>query len=148
MRRYSNPPGTPVGLGELLEVATHRNTIETQELPTGQRQRRLRPDEVARLVDDYVRGSSVNDLIDSYRVSRTTVYAHLDRNCAERPRGAGSISAEQLRRAVELHDNGLGAKAIAHTFRVNEETVRRALRRVPPQSSRSESPSHPSCNPG
>jgi DNA invertase Pin-like site-specific DNA recombinase len=119
-----------VDLGELLAPATHRNTIETENQPPAQRQRRLRHDEVALLVEDYVRGASVDELIAAHRVNRTTVYAHLDRNGIQRPTGVGKLSPEQVRRAAELHKNGRAMSAVATEFGVGEETVRRTLRRL------------------
>jgi DNA invertase Pin-like site-specific DNA recombinase len=130
MRRYSNPPGTPGGLGELLTSPTRRNTIEREGLPPAQRQRRLRQDEVSLLVEDYCRGASVEELILAYGVNRTTVYGHLDRNGIERPRGIGRLSAEQVHHAARLHKSGHPVSAIALRFGVGEETVRRALRRI------------------
>jgi transposase-like protein len=94
-----------------------------------QRQRRLRQDEVALLVEDYVRGASVDELIAAHGVNRTTVYAHLDRNGIERRTGAGKLSADQVRRAADLHEHGQAMSTIALEFGVGEETVRRALRR-------------------
>ena len=106
MRRYSNPPGMVADLGALLLPPTHRNTIETEIQPPAQHQRRLRQDEVARLVEDYVSGVSVDDLVVAHGVNRTTVYAHLDRGGIERPRGVGKLSAGQVRHAAELYENG------------------------------------------
>jgi len=128
MRRYSNPPGRGSELGELLARPTRRNTVETENQPPAQRQRRLRQDEVAHLVADYVRGASVEELIIAYGVNRTTVYAHLDRNGIQRPRGVGRLSAEQVHDATGLHKSGHPVPAIALKFGVGEETVRRALR--------------------
>ncbi|MGD0085244.1 MAG: hypothetical protein ABSD78_18955 [Acidimicrobiales bacterium] len=102
--------------------------IETETEPPAQHQRRLRQDEVARLVEDYVSGASVDDLVVAHVVNRTTVYAHLDRNGIERPRGVDKLSAEQVRHAAELYENGHPAPPLALRFGVSEETVRRALR--------------------
>ncbi len=128
MRRYSNPPGMVADLGELLLPPTARKTIATETQPPAQHQRRLRQDEVARLVENYVSGASVDDLVVAHGINRTTVYAHLDRNGIERPRGVGKLSAEQVRHAAELYENGHAAPALALKFGVSEETLRRALR--------------------
>jgi hypothetical protein len=130
MRRYSNPPNKVSDLGELLAPSTHRNTIETENQPAAQRQRRLGQQDVALLVADYVGGASVEELILAYSVNRTTVYAHLDRNGIQRPRGVGRLSAEQVHHAGGLLKRGQGVPAIAIKLGVGEETVRRALRRA------------------
>jgi DNA invertase Pin-like site-specific DNA recombinase len=130
MRRYSNPLGMASELGELLEPPPDRNTIETENQPPAQRQRRLRQDEVSLLVEDYCRGASVEELILAYGVNRSTVYAHLDRNGIQRPRGVGRLSAEQVHQAAGLHKSGHPVPGIALKFGVGEETVRRALRRI------------------
>jgi DNA invertase Pin-like site-specific DNA recombinase len=129
MRRYSNPPGRASDLGTLLTPRTHRNTIETENQPPAQRQRRLRQDEVSLLVEDYCRGATVEELILAYGVNRTTVYAHLDRNGIHRPRGVGRLSAEQVQEAAGLYKSGHPVTTFALNFGVGEETVRRALRR-------------------
>ena len=125
MRRYSNPPCRASNLGELLAPPTHRNTIEIDNQPPAERQRRLRQDEVSLLVEDYCRGASVEELILAYGVNRSTVYAHLDRNGIQRPRGAGRLSAEQVHHAAGLHKSGHPVPAIALKFGVGKETVRR-----------------------
>lgn len=129
MRRYSNPPGSPGDLGEILTSPTRRNTIATESLLPAQQQRRLRQDEVALLIEDYVRGASVEELIGAFGVNRATVYAHLDRNAIHRPRGVGRLSAEQVQEAAGLYRSGHLVTAIALKFGVGEETVRRPLRR-------------------
>lgn len=128
MRRYSNPPGTPVDLGELLDASPDRNTIET-EIERRQVQRRLRGADVARLVEDFAAGASIEDLMTAYGVNRTTVYAHLDRNGAARPTRDGKLSGLQIRQATESRRAGLPLPSIALELGVGEETVRRALRR-------------------
>jgi len=128
MRRYSNPPGTPVDLGELGTAPAERNDTETQIEPC-QRHRRLRAADVRRLVDDYVAGATVPELIVAFGVNRTTVYAHLDRSGIPWRRGRGKLSEEQVRCAAELLRGGQGLPTIAGELGVGEETVRRALRR-------------------
>ena len=129
MRRYSNPPGTPVDVGELLDASPDRNTIETEVEP-GQAQRRLREAEVARLVGDFASGASIEDLITAYGVNRTTVYAHLDRNGTARPTRDGKLSTLQIGQAAEWRRAGLPLPSIALDLGVSEETVHRALRRL------------------
>jgi len=129
MRRYSKLPGRASELGELLKSPIHRNTTAIEKGPPAQCQRRLRQDEVALLLKDYVRGDSVEELIVAYGVNRTTVYAHLDRNGIQRPKGVGKLSAEEVRHAAGLYKDG-PLSAIAGEFGVGEETVRRALRRL------------------
>lgn len=127
MRCYSNPPGTPVDLGELLDAYSDRNTIET-EIEPRQAQRPLREADVARLVEDYVAGASIDELIAGYGVNRTTVYAHLDRHGVARPRRRGKLTEEQVANAAALLLAGQTPPAIARELRIGEETVRRALR--------------------
>lgn len=60
MRRSCNPPGTPVDLGELPDAYSDRNRIET-EIEPRQAPRGLREADVARLVEDYVAGASIDE---------------------------------------------------------------------------------------
>lgn len=129
MRRYSNPPGTPVDLGVLLDASLACNTIEIKIGPR-QPQRRLREADVARLVEDFVAGASVGDLITAYGVNRTTVYAHLDRNEIARPRREGKLSPAQVQRLTEFHRRSTPIAAVASQMGVGEETVRRAFRQM------------------
>jgi hypothetical protein len=72
----------------------------------------------------------VEELVVNYGVNRTTAYAHLDRNGIDRRRGAGRLTAEQVRHAAGLYKEGRPVPTVAREFGVGEETVRRALRRL------------------
>jgi len=54
--RYSNPPRRPADLRKLLTATPVRDHEMPETSPTRQHQRRLRPDELARLIADYVAG--------------------------------------------------------------------------------------------
>jgi uncharacterized protein (DUF433 family) len=129
MRRYYNPPRTPVDLEELLGGPPFRNASNRETAPAlTQSQRRLRPHDLARLVADYVAGATIEDLAVTYGVNRTTVYAHLDRAGADRPTRGRRLSEPQIRQAVETYGAGASISALAAEFCVDEETVRRAFR--------------------
>lgn len=81
--------------------------------------------EVDRLVDDYLDGTTVNELADSYGVHRATVSAHLTRRRVGRRRPG--LGVEEAAVAVRLHLGGVSMRAIAQSMGVDRKAVRRAL---------------------
>ena len=68
--------------------------------------------EVDRLVDDYLDGTTVNELADRYGVHRATVSAHLTRRRVGRRRPG--LGVEEAAEAVRLYFGGVSMRAIAH----------------------------------
>lgn len=81
--------------------------------------------EVDRLVDDYLDGTTVNELAETYGVHRATVSAHLTRRRIGRRRPG--LGVDEAAEAVRLHLGGVSMRAIAQTMGVNRKAVRRAL---------------------
>ena len=81
--------------------------------------------EVDRLVDDYLDGTTVNELADRYGVHRATVSAHLTRRRVGRRRPG--LGADEAADAVRLHLGGVSMRAIAQSMGVDRKAVRRAL---------------------
>lgn len=81
--------------------------------------------EVDRLVDDYLDGTTVNELADRYGVHRATVSAHLTRRRVGRRRPG--LGVEEAAEAVRLHLGGVSMRAIAQSMGVDRKAVRRAL---------------------
>ena len=81
--------------------------------------------EVDRLVDDYLDGTTVNELADRYGVHRATVSAHLTRRRVGRRRPG--LGVEEAAVAVRLHLGGVSMRAIAQSMGVDRKAVRRAL---------------------
>ena len=131
MRGYSNPPNTPVDLGELPGEPTSCNTND-METPAHveQRQRRLRSPAVADLVAAYLAGARIDELAAAYGVNRTTVCAHLDRAGAPRPIRRGKLTEQLVAQVAAEHRSGVSVRSLAAHFSVDAETVRRALRRA------------------
>ena len=85
----------------------------------------LTASEVDRLVDDYLDGTTVNELADRYGVHRATVSAHLARRRVGRRRPG--LGVEEAAEAVRLHLGGVSMRAIAQSMGVDRKAVRRAL---------------------
>ncbi len=79
---------------------------------------------VGRLVDDYLDGTTVNEMVDRCGVHRATVSAHLTRRRVGRRRpvlGVGETSG-----AVRLHLGGVSMRAITQSMGVDSKAVRRS----------------------
>lgn len=85
----------------------------------------LTASEVDRLVDDYLGGTTVNELADRYGVHRATVSAHLTRRGAQRRRPG--LGVEEAAEAVKLHLGGISMRAIARTMGVDRKAIRVVL---------------------
>lgn len=85
----------------------------------------LPPVTVAALADAYRAGASINELAARYRVHRTTVAAHLDRNAV--PRRRRGLTDDQASNAVHLYRSGQSLVRIAQRYHVDPHTVRAVL---------------------
>ena len=81
--------------------------------------------EVDRLVDDYLDGTTVNELADRYGVHRATVSAHLTRRGVQRRRPG--LGVEEAAEAAKLHLGGISMRAIARTMGVDRKAIRAVL---------------------
>jgi len=96
--------------------------------PVGSRrvQRRLPPEEVEKLVADYLAGATVvAALAGRHSIHRTTVLAILERHQVSR-RGR-VLTPDHLERAVSLYASGRSCASIGKELHVNPETVRQPL---------------------
>jgi DNA invertase Pin-like site-specific DNA recombinase len=90
-----------------------------------QAQKRLDPEQIARLIADYEAGEPVNGLAVTYGLNRSTVLNHLKRQGVPRRRSRLTIS--DVEKIVGLYAYGESAEAIALELRIGATTVRRAL---------------------
>jgi hypothetical protein len=96
--------------------------------PPRQHQRRLRPDELARLVADYVAGVEVIELARHYGIARQTVLQQMRREGV--PRRHPRLSADDTEKAAGLYGTGDSVATIGGVFGVDPGTVRRALMKL------------------
>lgn len=88
---------------------------------------RLDEEAVARLVADYGGGAPVQALVQSYKISKTSVLAIL--HAHDVPiRFPGRPDDETLQRATELYEAGLSLLRVSQQVDVPDETLRRHLR--------------------
>jgi DNA-directed RNA polymerase specialized sigma24 family protein len=116
------------GIAVHADHEIHRNIAQSAR--NLQRQRRLDPAEVRALVDAYVAGATVPELVDRFGIHRTTVLDHLKRNDIRRRPQVRKLSDRQVAEAAELYSNGLSTVKVAAMFDVNADTVRKALHRT------------------
>jgi hypothetical protein len=95
-----------------------------------QAQIRLGPADIERLIAAYAEGNSVLQLAAHFKIHRTTVLAHLERNGVPRRRMGSKLSDEDVDGAAVLYRDGLSLEAIGHRFLVAPDTVAKALRHV------------------
>jgi hypothetical protein len=95
-----------------------------------QTQIRLGRADIARLIAAYAEGNSVLQLAVRFKVHRTTVLAHLERNGVPRRRMGPKLSDEDAYEAAVLYRDGLSLEVIGRRFLVAPDTIGKALRRV------------------
>ena len=126
--RYSNPLRQPADLRTLLTAAPVRRHEMHETKPPRQHQRRLRPDELGRLVADYVAGVEVIELARRYGIARQTVLEQMRRQGV--PRRHPRLSADDAERVADLYRSGDSLATIGGVFDVDPGTVRRALMKL------------------
>lgn len=95
-----------------------------------QKQNRLKPEEIDRLVAMYESGSSVNQLAELVKIHRTTVMAHLKRRGIPTRPTVRALTDEQVQEVIKLYKGGLSTAAIAIRYDVNPGTIRNELIRA------------------
>jgi DNA-binding NarL/FixJ family response regulator len=88
--------------------------------------RELRECEVAELVTGYQAGATVYELAKRFKIHRTTVSQHLQRQGV--PMRGRSLSEEQVTIAAQLYRQGWSVAKIGERFEVDQTTVWRVLR--------------------
>jgi Transposase len=97
---------------------------------THRTQRRLRSVEVGALVDHYQAGATITQLVELFRISRTTVMAHLDRRGVQRRAVAKQWDHKKLASAARSYAAGSSLATIAAQFGLDPSTVANRFRRA------------------
>jgi hypothetical protein len=124
--RYSNPQVLLERIRRLLDLPSGPG-LPAPGRPGRQRQKRLNPDEVDRLVEDYAQGATIAQLAGSFSVHRTTVLGQLRHAGAERRTGVVDRNIEE---AARLYGQGWSLARVGHRLGVDAETVRQAFHRA------------------
>lgn len=90
-------------------------------------QHRLETQEILELVQAYVAGSTVKQLTARFRLDRTTVLAHLDRQGITRRPNGRKLSDEEVAEAARLYRDGWSLRRLGQHLGVDDETVRQRL---------------------
>ena len=93
-------------------------------------QRRLPQAEIARLIDHYRGGASIDELARLYEVHRTTVIHHLDRAGIARRRVVRKMTDESVALAAARYEQGASLAVVASEFGVHQRTLARELRQA------------------
>lgn len=101
-----------------------RNVILARTEHPRQHQRRLKPNEVDALAGAYMRGETLEALVEMFGIHRTTVLAHLKRRGLRRP---PALTEAQVLEAARQYQQGLSLSAIARALGVSSDTVARQL---------------------
>jgi DNA-binding MarR family transcriptional regulator len=126
--RFSNPvtPGQ--------RVAGPENDADSEQIFTPgarkrvQDQRRLDPGQILSLVTGYLEGRSVSQLAREWRIHRTTVVDHLERNDVPRRTHVRNMTDEQVRVAAELYEARNSLAALDKRYDVDPKTVSKELK--------------------
>jgi site-specific DNA recombinase len=109
-------------------AAIGQRCASAQTRPQRQVQRRLDVEEEARVVQDYLAGSTVYDVAERHDIHRKTVSAVLRRH--DVPRRRQGLNSDQIKRAIEQYQEGSSTATIGATLGVSDKTVGRALARA------------------
>ncbi len=71
------------------------------------------------LIKSYEAGRSVRDLAQQYRIHRTTVLAHLERNGIRRRPHIPKLIDQQTEEAARLYESGLSPKKVGDRFQAD-----------------------------
>ena len=93
-----------------------------------QSQRRLLPEEIARLVQARLDGALVTELASEFGVHRSTVASILDRHGMTDRRDV--LRPQDVQHAVELYESGLSLATIAQHLGVHPSSVYHRLRKM------------------
>ena len=128
--RFSNPvtPGQ--------RVTASKNDADCDQISTlgarkrVQAQRRLDPDQILSLVTEYVQGQSVAQLSRSWKIHRTTVMDHLERNDTPRRPHRRKMTDAQVEQAAERYQAGESLAKLGIRYDVDPQTVSRELKKI------------------
>lgn len=122
---YSNPAPAPDG-----EQPPAQEGATPPPATTHRTQRRLRSVEVDALVDHYQAGATIKQLVERFRISRTSVMAHLDRRGVQRRAVAKQCDNTTLASAARSYADGSSLATIAAQFGLDPSTVAYRFRRA------------------
>jgi len=105
-------------------------------------QRRLREEDINRLVRLYLSGLTINATADRMGIHRTTVIHHLKASGVSRRRHLRKMSDPQVMEAAARYATGISLASVAEEFSVHEGTLTREFRKagVPIRSRRGWNP--------
>jgi transposase len=91
---------------------------------------RLETQQTLEVIAAYVAGASIRELAAQFKINRATVLDHLRRHEVPRRPQLRKLSDKQIAEAAELYRDGWSLLRLGKHYGVDDETVRRALRRV------------------
>ena len=132
--RYSKPKHPEKTLDELKHIlvlansGTRDSTITTKsknQILQRPIATRLGPHAILQLVGDYISGQTTIQLMETYKLSKTSVLKLLRANGVEMRRQPPT--SNQVERVVALYNSGKSLAAIERETDIPRETIRRAL---------------------
>lgn len=97
--------------------------------PVGSRQqRRLSPQQIHELLEEYRNGATARDLADRYGIHRLTVAQHIKRS-GQQTRSLRSFEGAKLTELIDEYQSGQSTEALGRQYGVAGSTVARTLRR-------------------
>ncbi len=124
--RYSNQEHQVELLQRILSLPQTGQKRQAPGRPK-QKQVRLSPADIDRLIELYLAGKEINDLATQFEISRTTVMKHVERAGAPRRRG---VIVEHLDEARKLYERGWSLARIGKYFGVDPNTVWYTFRKL------------------
>lgn len=126
MGRYSKMNFQAAKLRELLEQSPDQSVSRPRRAK--QSQTRLSPDRLEAFAEAYQTGTAVPDLIDEFKISRSTVFELVAR--LGLPRRSPRISPDDISAVSQMYQAGDSLAKVGKHFGVASRTVSLALRKA------------------
>lgn len=120
--------GTKSRLTKLAGISCDQPVCREREVVAQRRLRRLMPGDIARLIESYLEGATLDDLASYYSVNRTTVSTILQRVGVRRR--DKRLSSNDVEEVIRLYESGCSLSEVAGQLKVSPNTIRNHLLRA------------------
>ena len=128
--RFSNPVTPGQGVAPTENESDSDTNLTMSARNRVRDQRRLDPDQILNLVAEYVQGQSVAQPSCSWKIHRTTVMDHLERNDIPRRPTKRKMTDTQVEQAAERYQAGESLAKLGTRYDVDPQTVSRELKKI------------------
>jgi len=128
--RFSNPEHAGQSSEPTLIESGNDIFLTEGMAETRQTQRRLDPDQILKLIAEYLQGQSVAQISRSWQIHRTTVMDHLDRQDIKTRAHKRKMTDNQVRAAAKRYRAGQSLARLGKHYNVDPKTIAKELRQA------------------